>query len=555
MGSPSFSTKRRIHSVRAKFGATLCGVGVLMLSAAMPVVAEPVDLSVQIVDQDSQPLPCRAWVDAGGQRYFEPVRPSSCTPYSRDRSFSCNGRFEISVPAGRAVVHLERGKEYAPVDQTIELVSGQASELTITLRRWIDMPAEGWFSSDMHVHLGVDKPPVLRQLALADDVHVTPVFTYWLRGTESAWNGSWPEWTGEGEEVIDSHHLTTRSNIEIERIDRNSMPGGTVGASFLYNLRRPVTADRFGEHFPSDAELCVAARTHSPDLIIDTDKPSWAETVVGAALGAYDTVQVCHNHYHRANTLPGSHGMIGPLAPDESNGAEDDGFFFRTNNLYYRFLNCGFRLGVSGGSAIGVMAVPMGYNRVYAQIQGELTASKYWRAIKSGRSFATSGPLLIMTVDEQPMGSTIRRRGNSAAALNVRLHLRANEPLESLELVHDGQVIERRDLRDEETGAPINITADWQVISRRSGWLAGRALFRAADGRLRQAHCSPIYVLVDDKPIARKQDAEYMIRWIDQLVEIAKQPGRFPRDADRDQVISVFDQATSVYKTIATNAE
>jgi len=66
-----------------------------------------------------------------------------------------------------------------------------------------------------------------------------------------------------------------------------------------------------------------------------------------------------------------------------------DGLFHRTNSLYYRLLNCGFRLGVSGGSAIGVKAMPTGFNRAYAKIDGPLTAEKMWTAIKSGRSFAT----------------------------------------------------------------------------------------------------------------------------------------------------------------------
>ncbi|MCH8193736.1 MAG: hypothetical protein IIA65_06940, partial [Planctomycetes bacterium] len=269
----------------------------------------PWRLTVRVVDRQGQALHCRAWVEVGGERLFRPSATASCTPYPRDRSFSCDGRFTIDVPAARALIHVERGKEYRPVNRSIDMGADREKAITITLQRWIDMPAEGWYSGDLHVHLGADDPQVLRQLALADDVHVTPAFTYWLRGRESQWPSTWPSF-GEGEPwVIDATHLITRTAVEIERIQGDAIPGGSVGASFLFNLTRPLAAERAGEHFPTDAALCLAARRHSPDVVIDTDKPSWAETVVGAALGAYDTVQVCHNHYHRDQTLSGGWGM------------------------------------------------------------------------------------------------------------------------------------------------------------------------------------------------------------------------------------------------------
>ena len=217
-----------------------------------------------------------------------------------------------------------------------------------------------------------------------------------------------------------SNHLITRNNIEVERIEREAAPGATIGATFLFNLNQPVTAARYGEHFPTDAELCRVARHHSPGAVFDSDKPSWAETVIGAALGMLDTVQVCHNHYYRLSTGPGGYGMIGPLAAGESNAAVGDGLFHRTNALYYRFLNCGFRLGVSGGSAIGVKAMPTGHHRVYAHIEGPITATKMWESIKAGRTFATTGPMLTLSANGNGIGSTISIDSGSPQPVKIR---------------------------------------------------------------------------------------------------------------------------------------
>ncbi|MFT4689941.1 MAG: hypothetical protein ACKVHO_09160 [Verrucomicrobiia bacterium] len=50
-----------------------------------------------------------------------------------------------------------------------------------------------------------------------------------------------------------------------------------------------ATADRFDARFPTDASLAEDVRKRSPNAVIATDKPSWGETTVGAALGVYDT--------------------------------------------------------------------------------------------------------------------------------------------------------------------------------------------------------------------------------------------------------------------------
>ena len=541
----------------------------LSIWMASPALAEKARLQVRVTDADGALLPCRVWVDAAGQRLFEPEKPATHTVYARDRSFSCDGRFEIEVPHGRVTIHAERGKEYLPIDHSVEVSADETKAVELLLRRWVNMPSEGWYSGDMHVHLGVDSAEVLRQLALADDVHFVPALTYWLRET-GEWPKQWPDWGPERERdwaaggavVVDPHHLITQGNLEVERIQKGAEPTSTIGASLLFNLKRPITAARVDRNFPTDTTLLLRARAESPAAVIDTDTPSWAETVVGIALGLYDTVKACHNHYHREHTLPGGWGMIGTFEEGEPRVEDRDGLFHRTNDLYYRFLNCGFRLAVSGGSAVGVMPLPMGYNRVYVHIEGDLTPEKFWASLKSGNSFATSGPMLTMSVDGEPLGATIRRSAGDASLLSVKVRVRSIDRLESIDLVADGRVIRQAYLRDSDV-APIandrhpvsEEILHWDVVAPRSGWMAARALFRAPDGWLRQAHTSPVYIAVEGSPASHRADALYMIRWIDRLLEISSRPGRFSSEADRQQVQAVYRRAKSVYEKLAARPE
>lgn len=510
-------------------------------------------LHVRILDADGELVPARAWVDAsGGERLFRPAAPKTCVSYPRDRSFSCDGWFEMEIPAGTATVHVEKGKEFRPVDEVVEVRAREKREVSISLSRWIDMPAAGWFSSDFHVHFGHDQLKVLKQLSLADDVHLTPAFTYWLRGTEPEWKTLWPEWP-EGETVqVDKSHYVTRANLEIERISRREIPAGSVGASFLFNLKNPVSAERYDERFPTDTTLCLKAKLRNPGCVIDTDKPSWAETVIGAALGVYDVAQICHNHYHRSSTLPGGWGMVGPLAENEKSLSEPDELFHRSNRQYYHWLNCGIRMGVSGGSAMGVMAVPLGYNRTYAKVDGAFTPDRFWEAVRAGRTFATSGPMLTIEGDGEQVGAALVRSAGDAVRIKIRL--RSIEPIQAVQLIQNGSVV-----RDEQPpamapGSVLNYSADWMPRWERSGWVAARALLLSPDGRLRQAHTSPIYIIVDEKPIAFRDSAEYMMRWTDRLLEISEIPGRYRSEADRNQVKEVYQKARAFYEEVIRTA-
>jgi len=156
-------------------------VFIIVVVSGLPVTlgAETGELSVSIFEHNDRiPLPCRAWVSVGGKRFFNPVT-KSCTPYARDRSFSCDGHFIIRIPAGKAIVHIERGKEYLSVDKEITILKNQTTKVDITLKRWINMQKEDWYSSDMHCHFGLNNIEILKQLALADDINLEPILTLW----------------------------------------------------------------------------------------------------------------------------------------------------------------------------------------------------------------------------------------------------------------------------------------------------------------------------------------------------------------------------------------
>lgn len=525
-----------------------------MILVCLPAVgAETGQISVTVREAGEEvPSPCRAWVIAGNERLFEP-NSESCTSYARDRSFSCDGQFIMNVPAGKAVIHVERGKEYWPVDKEIVVEKDRTTEVEITLKRWVHMLKEGWYSGDIHCHFGLNDLKVLRQLALADDVNFEPILTLWNHQSPMPPGGVWPDWPGGSSVYADTTHLVTLRNQEIERIRGGAFE--SVGALLMMGLAKPVKMPPRGSRYPCDAVLGRIAKESSPRCIIDTDKPIWGENVVGVALGLFDSVQVCHNHYHRDQTL--QDGRLGWGMADLQNGHDEpsqDELFHRTNSTYYRFLNCGFRLAATGGSAMGVMAVPLGYGRTYAKLRGPLSEASYLDAIRAGRTFATNGPMLVLTANGRDCGAAIEYPLDSDDPIWIKAELRSIEKIDSLDLLYNGEIIRQINLEDEKPSPILRETVSMGLKPLRSGWVAARATFTSPDGHLRQAHTSPVYVTVDGKSAASKTDAEYMVRWVDRLLAVSDKPGRYKSADERKQTQNIFREARKVYEDIAKRA-
>ncbi len=439
-------------------------------------------LSVTVYPAGADPsvlLPSRAWVQTAAGRHYKPSSPDVHF-YERDQSFSSYGSFTIDVPPGPATIHIERGKEYFPVEKTVTVKSVGITKVNIPLKRWINMNSRGWFSADLHGHFGADSIEVLKAQALADDVNIEPVLTLWnawrSKNADLAW-GSQPD---EASFYADPAHLITLRNIEIERIGGNSFE--SVGALLVHGLEKPIKIPSPNNTYPCDSMIARKIKAISPDCLIDTDKPIWGENVIGVALGLFDSVQLCHNHYHRNETMPLCCGMASQVIENKVTDFGPDELFHRTNSTYYSFLNCGFKLAATGGSAMGVMPLPLGYSRTYIKLDAPLTEQNYINAIRAGKTFATSGPILILTADDLHVGSSINYSSASGKSIQLTADLKSIDRVDSLELIYNGNIIKQIDLSGKLPNPVLKSILQFNLKPHRSGWVAARAVFKSPDG-------------------------------------------------------------------------
>jgi hypothetical protein len=215
-----------------------------------------------------------------------------------------------------------------------------------------------------------------------------------------------------------------------------------------------------------------------------------------------------------------------------------------TIQLWYRLLNCGFRLPASAGTDCFLNRIRSrlpGSDRAYVKIDNGFSYSGWIRNLKAGRSFVTGGPLLEFTVNRKTLGENIQLTVPGTVAASGAATWQA--PLDRVELIYNGAIVATGEVSSDR----LTATVEQIVKVDRSGWICFRAY--AQDGTL--AHTSPIYVTVGGKPAVSRNDAEYFVQWIDRLEAKLKERSRVPPPALRAHVESQLNTAREVYRKIA----
>ena len=94
---------------------------------------------------------------------------------------------------------------------------------------------------------------------------------------------------------------------------------------------------------------------------------------------------------------------------------------FATQTVWYRLLNCGFRIPTGAGTDAmtnyASLRGPVGLNRVYVKTPAPLDHRRFLEALVAGRTFATNGPLLGFTLGgkRSAIRSSFRRAHTSSS--------------------------------------------------------------------------------------------------------------------------------------------
>ena len=216
---------------------------------------------------------------------------------------------------------------------------------------------------------------------------------------------------------------------------------------------------------------------------------------------------------------------------------------------YYTLLDCGFRLRPTAGTASGVHPVPLGFGRVYVHVGKDFAYDAWVKGLNEGRSFVTTGPMLLAELDGRDPGAVFRPSGDGPHGFRLTGRALSAAPLSRIEVIVNGEVAERiKPANRKAGGGGYESALDARLKVEGSSWLAVRCYEEHADGRIRFAHTAPWHVEVAGKPLRpRKAEVEYLVKRVEE--QLKRSAGVLPEAA-----LAEYRAALRAYKALAKSA-
>lgn len=470
-------------------------VVILAVAAGGPLTAWSAntgDVEIRVVDSQTGDLvACRMHLkDQTGK----PVKVPQ-TIYWNDH-FVIPGKVVLSLRPGAYTFEMERGPEYKLRTGNFLIERNATDNKTVEMVRFVDMTKEGWWSGDLEVYRPFED---MTLLLAAEDLHVAPVVT---------WNNKSMVW-GAKKALPAEPLVKVDGNRFFQQLAGEDKRAG--GGLLLLNLAKPLEVVGAAPEFPASADFLRLAKEEGAQAYAAAAKPFAWDLPVWVATGLLDSVAVCHDQLQRNALL-----MVPDAGKpfDKEQYPNPDAIGRWTLDIYYHLLNSGVRLPPSAGSGSGVMANPLGYNRVYVHCGEDFSYENWFAGLKAGKVVVTNGPMIRPLANGQLPGHVFTAEKGETIELDIGLNLSLREKVDYLEIVQNGKVVEevRLDQFAKAQGKLPPIKFD------KSGWMLVRAVTNHPQ-TFRFAMTGPWYVEIGYEKRVSKASTQFFYDWV---VERAK---------------------------------
>jgi len=420
--------------------------------------------------------------------------------------YQTSGNFSINLKPGKYLLSISHGYEYIPVVMKEFEVPADNHEfyMNLTLKRWIDMPAMGWYSGDVHVHHPTTKPEYkqfLINFAKAENLHVVNTL-----------NMGYHRFQGD-----------SKTGVDFEQ-------------------------EGFGKKFRTqEGNYCLVSGQEDPRSIYGH--------IIGLNLSEFVRDTAHYDYYDRAfediHNQPGALVGFAHLAFNGCDILQGLPWFVTTNQIdfieilqltkintlgYYDYLNLGFRLTAAAGSDLP-WAATIGEVRTYVYTGKHFSPDKWFNGLKKGNTFVSNGPMLFFEADGKLPGSEIQCKKGATTHLSVKA--RSNEKIGRITRValynNNGLV---REMQNPENAEAIDLNMDLQINN--SQWLT--AVVYCSNESV--AHTSPIYYVVDGQPTWSAEKAPEIIRRHFQIMDDVQ------KDTKDAGIIERLNNARAFYRAM-----
>ncbi len=460
-----------------------------------------------------------------GRNWIGPIRKMNGLGDNNDRSFvydtlrsiphwaepvayQTSGDFSITLPPGTWRISLEHGNEFIPINEEFTIAqSGGETTKTFTMRRWIDLPALGWYSGDVHVHHPTTKQAFrdfLMEYAKAEDVHLVNVLEMGHHmGTDFKQEGF-------GEKF-----RTCKDDICL--VSGQEDPRSTFGHIIGLNIEQMVRDTSSYNYY----DLVFEKLQLQPGAVVGYAHFSWNGCELPRGFPWYITTEqidfVELLQFSKINTMD-----------------------------YYDYLNLGFRITAAAGSDIP-WGSTLGEVRTFVFTGDTFSADSWFERLKKGHTFVSNGPALFLEADGSLPGTEITLSKGSVTNLSVKAI--SHESIGIIDRVvlynNDGLVIEKLNPQRSDS-----IEVDLAHTLHQSQWLS--AAVYCANGAV--AHTTPIYFVIDGQPTWHTEKApDIIVRQLAAIKSIEEET-RAMEEVDKG-ILDRLEDARAFYAAILSSLD
>jgi hypothetical protein len=421
----------------------------------------------------------------------------------------------LEVPRQKLTLEAIHGLESARATLEVDMTKSAPAELTVKLPMLFRPAEQDLAAGNTHLHLRdmtrSEADDYLRQIPAADGLRV--LFISYLE-----------------------RHLDDRSYIT------NNYPIGDLdfpGAGTLYSNgeEHRHNFDGFGQGYGHVMFLAIKRLVQpvslGPGITKAGNDDLPLRSGIDNARKQGGTVIWCHNtfgHEDVPNMLAGRLDALNVFDGSRKDAYED---------TYYRFLNLGLRVPLSTGTDWFLYD----FARVYVRAEKNLSIAGWLDGLKKGRTLATNGPLVTLTVAGRPPGDVLALDQPKPLRAEARAVGRHN--FGKLQLVRNGTVIHQETAQPVEGGFTAKLART--VTVDEPAWFAAR-IETAVRNEFDQplfAHTSPVYANLSGRRVFDVESARALLQMVEQAVADIRARGRFSSDAARDRLLVLYTQAAN----------
>lgn len=476
----------------------------------------------------------RVHVTASDNKFYAPLDAYARVTGRGDPMFHNAGEFQVTLPEGPASLTFVKGFEFFPQELEVEIVEGEVTELQVSLQRLTDMGAKGWYSASTHVHSNYagnlhNTLENLMMMSMAEDQDLV---------LEQVAN--------KDNRILDYHYFEPGGEAHSVSIPEQVVVVGQefrppfYGHIFMFGMKEHLISPFVTGYEGTAIESLYPSNT---DMMLKAKRQGAVTGYVHPYNGDADPL---------LGNLGGGKGFIVDAALQttdalEWSDANRAGFF-----PLYAVWNNGLRVTATGGedsisSLHRSKLVGSLRTYVYTGNQG-LEKHAWFDAMKRGRAFVSSGPLLEFSIGSALPGDTVYLP-EGGGTISVSGRLRSVVEMSSLMLICNGDEVERFNLGRDRTRADVS----YELEVERSGWCHLRTEGETSerfpmDVEYTQAFTNPIWFQVGDQAIRNPESASYALQWIDKLQDLAEAWPGWRSEEEKAHVYGQFDAAREVYR-------